>query len=96
MAATQLMHRFEELGGSAKLRLKGGAPLVTDNGQHILDVSGLQIKEPMAFESLVSQWAGVVTVGVFAYQQATLCLLATTQGVKTLKFNEVLGSRAGD
>lgn len=87
MAATQLMRRFEELGGSAKLRLKGEAPLVTDNGQHILDVSGLQIKEPKAFESLVSQWAGVVTVGVFAYQQATLCLLATKQGVKTLKFN---------
>jgi len=59
---------------------------VTDNGQHILDVSGLRISEPLAFESMVSQWPGVVTVGVFAHQRAQVCLLGTAQGVRTLNF----------
>ena len=59
---------------------------MTDNGQHILDVSGLRISEPLAFESMVSQWPGVVTVGVFAHQRAQVCLLGTAQGVRTLNF----------
>ena len=44
-------------------------PLVTDNGQHILDVTGLRITDPLGFESEVNQWPGVVTVGVFAHQK---------------------------
>jgi ribose 5-phosphate isomerase A len=59
---------------------------VTDNGQHILDVTGLQIDDPLAFETAVNQWPGVVTVGVFAHQKANVCLLGTANGVKTLKF----------
>ena len=86
MAASQLIRSFSAIGGSAKLRLNNNQPLVTDNGQFILDVHGLQIKDPKAFESMVSQWAGVVTVGVFAFQKASLCLLATTEGVKTIEF----------
>ena len=66
--------------------LKNGQPLLTDNGQHILDVSGLHIRDPLAFEAQVSQWPGVVTVGVFAFQRAQVCLLGTPQGVKTLNF----------
>jgi len=68
------------------LRLRAGQPLVTDNGQHILDVNGLHIHDPLAFEAQVSQWPGVVTVGVFAFQRAQVCLLGTAQGVKTLTF----------
>jgi ribose 5-phosphate isomerase A len=40
----------------------------------------------LAFEAQVSQWPGVVTVGVFAYQKAQVCLLGTAEGVKTLTF----------
>lgn len=86
MAAAHITRRFTALGGSARLRLKDGAPLVTDNGQHILDVTGLQISDPLAFESQVNQWPGVVTVGVFAHQKAQVCLLGTAQGVRTLNF----------
>ena len=86
MAAQQIARRFAALGGQARLRLKDGQPLVTDNGQHILDVHGLQITEPLAFESEVNQWPGVVTVGVFAHQKASVCLLGTAQGVQTLQF----------
>jgi ribose 5-phosphate isomerase A len=59
---------------------------VTDNGQHIVDVTGLKISDPLQFETDVSQWPGVVTVGVFAHQKAQVCLLGTLTGVKTLKF----------
>jgi ribose 5-phosphate isomerase A len=86
MATKQLIRQFAAMGGTAKVRQKDGAPLVTDNGQHIVDVLGLQIKDPVAFEMQVSQWPGVVTVGVFALQKAQVCLLGTAHGVKTLQF----------
>jgi len=86
MAAAQIARRFAAMGAQATLRLKDGQPLVTDNGQHILDVRGLSIAEPLAFESQVNQWPGVVTVGVFAHQKAHVCLLGTAQGVRTLQF----------
>ncbi|MCD2167519.1 ribose-5-phosphate isomerase RpiA [Comamonas koreensis] len=86
MAATQIARRFAAKGGQATLRLKDGQPLVTDNGQHILDVTGLAIADPAAFESEVNQWPGVITVGVFAHQKAAVCLLGTEQGVETLEF----------
>ena len=86
MAAAQIARRFAAMGGQATLRCKDGQPLVTDNGQHILDVRGLSIAEPLAFESQVNQWPGVVTVGVFAHQKAHVCLLGTAQGVRTLEF----------
>jgi ribose 5-phosphate isomerase A len=35
----------------------------------------------------VSQWPGVVTVGIFAYQKADVCLLGTPMGVETLQFD---------
>lgn len=86
MASARLVRQFAALGGQARLRLNDGEPLVTDNGQHILDVTGLQIVEPLAFESAVNQWPGVVSVGVFAHQKASVCLLGTATGVKTLSF----------
>ena len=86
MAANRVVRQFAALGGVATIRLKDGQPLVTDNGQIILDVTGLQISDPLAFESQVNQWPGVVTVGVFAHQKAHVCLLGTAEGVKTLAF----------
>ncbi len=86
MAAQRVARQFAALGGVATLRVKNGQPLVTDNGQHILDVTGLQIADPLAFESKVNQWPGVITVGVFAHQRAQVCLLGTPQGVMTLTY----------
>ncbi|MFZ4480066.1 MAG: ribose-5-phosphate isomerase RpiA [Rhodoferax sp.] len=86
MAVQRLTRQFAAIGGRARVRLKDERALVTDNGQIILDVSGLQITDPRAFESEVSQWPGVVTVGVFAFQKAQVCLLATPDGVKTMIF----------
>ena len=86
MAAQRVMRQFAALGGQATIRLKEGQPLVTDNGQIIVDVTGLQITDPLTFETEVSQWPGVVTVGVFAHQKAQVCLLGTASGVKILTF----------
>jgi ribose 5-phosphate isomerase A len=88
MAARRIGRQFEQLGGQAKVRMAGGQPLLTDNGQIILDVSGLDIVDPLAFETLVSQWPGVVTVGVFAYQKAQICLLGTADGVRTVSYED--------
>ena len=82
MAAAQVARRFAVMGGTATLR----AGVITDNSCQILDVRGLRISDPKAFEAEVSQWPGVVTVGVFARNRASVCLLGTAQGVKTLMF----------
>ena len=82
MAAAQIARRFGTLGGTATLR----PGVVTDNGHPILDVRGLQIADPLALECEINQWPGVVSVGIFARQRASLCLLGTAQGVQTLVF----------
>lgn len=86
MASARIIRQFAALGGTAQVRLKEGQPVVTDNGQHLVDVKGLHITDPLRFETEVSQWPGVVTVGVFAHQKAQVCLLGTASGVKTLNF----------
>jgi ribose 5-phosphate isomerase A len=82
MAAAQVARRLRALGGDAQLR----AGVVTDNGCHILDVRGLSITDPAAMEREINQWPGVVTVGIFARNKASVCLLGTSLGVKTLTF----------
>ncbi|MDC8785949.1 ribose-5-phosphate isomerase RpiA [Roseateles koreensis] len=84
MAAAQIARRFAAMGAEATLR----AGVVTDNSCHILDVRGLTITAPLAFETEVNQWPGVVTVGVFARHRASVCLLGTASGVKTLAFGQ--------
>lgn len=86
MATARIVRQFEAMGASAVVRQVHGQPLVTDNGQHIVDVKGLKIADPLAFESQVNNWPGVVTVGVFAHQKAAVCLLGTASGVRTLTF----------
>ena len=86
MASKRICAQFAAMGGEAVVRQQDGAPLVTDNGQHIVDVHGLVVADPLAFESQVNQWPGVVTVGIFAHQRAHICLLATSEGVRTLSF----------
>ena len=84
MAAAQLARRFAAAyGGIATVR----SGVVTDNGQQILDVRGLVITDPLATETEINQWPGVVTVGLFARQRARICLLGTAQGVRTLRFD---------
>jgi len=86
MAATQLARRFQRIGGQPTLR----EGVVTDNGCQILDVRGLQIVDPLASEIEINQWPGVVTVGIFARHRASVCLLGTPEGVKTMRFDHIV------
>lgn len=86
MASRRVIRQFEARGATASIRQRDGQALVTDNGQHIVDVRGLRIDDPLAFEMEISQWPGVITVGVFAVQKAQVCLLGTTSGVRTMTF----------
>lgn len=86
MAQGVATRKLNALGGEARLRMKDGAPLVTDNGNYIIDVHGLQISDPVALEAQINNIVGVVTVGLFARQAADVCLLGTAEGVRTLKF----------
>lgn len=83
MAAAQVARRFASAyGGQATVR----AGVVTDNGNIIVDVRGLKITDPLAMETEVNQWPGVVSVGIFARHAAQVCLLGTPSGVRTLSF----------
>lgn len=87
MASQRVARQFAALGGQARIRLDNNCPVKTDNGQYILDVTGLRITDPLSFESMVNQWPGVVTVGIFAHQKANVCLLGTSDGVKTVRYD---------
>lgn len=65
--------------------LTDGKPFVTDNGNFILDVTGLKIVDPVAMEEAIDRITGVVTVGLFARRGADVCLLGTQDGVQTLR-----------
>jgi ribose 5-phosphate isomerase A len=72
-----------------QLRQLGGEPVwregvVTDNGNHILDVRNLAIADPVALEGEINQLAGVVSVGLFARRPADVLLVGTPSGVVTL------------
>ncbi len=87
MAAAQVARRFAAAyGGAATVRAGGSGNVTTDNGNLILDVRGLQISDPLAMETEVNQWPGVVTVGIFARHRARVCLLGTPTGVQRLSF----------
>jgi len=86
MAHSVVARKLAALGGNPRLRLKDGKPFMTDNGNLIIDVAGLQIVDPSGMETAINNIVGVVTVGLFARQGATLCLLGTENGVQTLKF----------
>lgn len=81
MARSHVARELVRLGGQPKLR----ESFTTDNGNVILDVSGLEILDPIAMEARINQIVGVVTNGLFAARPADVLLLSTQDGVKTLK-----------
>jgi ribose 5-phosphate isomerase A len=58
--------------------------VVTDNGNHILDVHGLRIHDPVALEGAINQIVGVVTVGLFAARPADVLILGGAAGVRQI------------
>ena len=77
MARELIARKLAALGGRAVWRQK----LVTDNGNHVLDVHGLNITDPVEVERTLNQWPGVVTVGLFAARPADVLLVGSDQGL---------------
>ena len=81
MARRYVAGQLARLGGEPAWR----EGVVTDNGNHILDVRGLDIHDPVALEGEINQLAGVVTVGLFARRPADVLLVGTPSDVVTLE-----------
>ncbi len=77
MAREAVARQIKALGGQPVLREN----FITDNGNQILDVSGLQIHQPEQLEALLNNIPGVVCNGLFALSGATTALIATQEGV---------------
>lgn len=87
MARAAVARRLAALGGQPRLRMtKEGGIYKTDNGNVILDVSGLAIGDPKGMEQAINQLPGVVTVGLFALRGADVLLLGTADGVRRTDF----------
>ena len=80
MARSYVARELVKLGGRPVLRDR----FVTDNGNVILDVHGLQILDAGRLEADINNIAGVVTNGLFARRPADVLLLGTANGVRTL------------
>lgn len=80
MARSYIGREMIKLGGNPVYR----QGFITDNGNVILDVYGLDIINPPELEAKLNQLVGVVTNGLFACRSADVLLVGTKDGVKTV------------
>lgn len=80
MARSYVAREIVRLGGNPVYR----EGVVTDNGNHILDIHDLFIDSAMYMENRLNQITGVVTNGIFARRNADILLLSGHNGVQTL------------
>jgi len=78
MARSHVARQLAKLGGTPKWR----EGVVTDNGNVILDVHGLSIRDPIDVEARIDRIVGVVTNGLFAARGADVLLLGAAGGVQ--------------
>ena len=64
--------RILALGGIPELRVG----VVTDQGNEILDVKGLDLSNPKDIELKLNSFAGVVDNGIFSFQKPSLVLIS--------------------
>jgi len=81
MARSSVARQLVKLGGTPVWR----EGVVTDNGNQILDVHGLEIMRPIELERTLNDMPGVVTAGLFALRPADILILGTADGIKTLR-----------
>lgn len=80
MAVSSVCRALESLGGRPVVR-----DFITDNGNNIVDIHGLQIKDPILLENSINRIPGIVTCGIFANRGADVLIVASEEGIKTLK-----------
>jgi ribose 5-phosphate isomerase A len=81
MASSYVARELNKTGGRAELR----QGVTTDNGNLILDVHGLDIRNPIQLEAQINNIVGVVTNGIFAARAADIVLVGSQQGTKVYK-----------
>ena len=81
MARSHVARQIVRLGGDPVYR----EGFVTDNGNHILDIHGLEIRDAVSLEAQLNQMTGLVTNGLFAARPADLLLLGTSEGIRNHK-----------
>ncbi|HEX7385673.1 MAG TPA: ribose-5-phosphate isomerase RpiA [Castellaniella sp.] len=84
LAREAVAREIRSLGGQPRLR----EGFVTDNGNQILDVAGLQYDNPAEFEAVLNNVPGVVSCGLFAISGAQIALVAGQAGVSRLELQE--------
>ena len=89
MSHAVVARKLAKLGGNPHLRMnkENAEPFQTDNGNLIIDVSGMSIANPAEIETRINNIVGVVTVGLFARQGASVCLLGRESGVEVMIFD---------
>ncbi|MFP5382669.1 MAG: ribose-5-phosphate isomerase RpiA [Gammaproteobacteria bacterium] len=80
MARSYVARELVKLGGRPAYRVG----VVTDNGNHILDVSGLDLSVPPQVEARINNITGVVANGLFARRSADLLLVADEHGLREI------------
>ena len=77
MAEGHVRRRLEAFGGRPRRR----EGFVTDNGNRILDVEGLDLGHPQAMERRLNDVVGTVCNGLFSLRPADVLIVATDSGV---------------
>jgi ribose 5-phosphate isomerase A len=80
-AATDIAARLIALGGTPAVR----SGFVTDGGNAIFDVTGLDLSYPEGLEAAIDAIPGVVENGIFARRRADVVLVGAPEGVRVLR-----------
>lgn len=79
-----LRRRFDEMGLDPVLRLRDGAPRITDEGHFILDVMIPKAADIADVVARIREHAGVVETGFFP-NEATEAIIAGENGIRRMK-----------
>ena len=75
---------LQRMGAEVTLRMNGGAPFESDNGNQILDARFDKISEPGELEARIDQLPGVVDNGLFV-EMADLVVVQSDEGVRRME-----------
>ncbi|MFA7496629.1 MAG: ribose-5-phosphate isomerase RpiA [Acidithiobacillus sp.] len=76
-ARSFVARQLVKLGGNPTLR----NGVTTDNGNAILDVTGLDFTDPLKMEATINLIPGVLDNGIFAHRRADILLFGSADGV---------------
>ena len=76
-ARSFVARQLVKIGGSPTLR----SGITTDNGNVILDVTGLDFSDPLRLEETINAIPGVLDNGIFAHRRADVMLFGSAGGV---------------